>query len=76
MRAADIRARIESLSSHVLFDHNGKNCGIDPFAHDYFDMWCGEDTMTAKSIDEVMQTPFFNGKALQDIVDKIQNVEM
>lgn len=76
MRTADMRARIESLSSHVLFDYNGKHCGIDPFAHDHFDMWCGEDTMTAKSIDEVMQVPFFNGKALQDIMDKIQNIEM
>lgn len=31
--------------------------------------------MEAHSIDEVMQTPFFDGKALEDIVDQIENVE-
>ena len=31
--------------------------------------------MKAHSIDEVMKTPFFNGKALEDIVDQLENVE-
>lgn len=76
MTVKDMRIRINSMCTHVLFDYDGKNCGVDPLSNDCFDMWCGDDTMSAKSIDEVMQTPFFNGKALQDIVDKIQNVEM
>lgn len=74
--ANELKDRINSICTHILFDYNGKGCGVDPFSEDNFDMWCGEDTMTAKSIDEVMQTPFFNGKALQDIVDEIQNIEM
>lgn len=74
--ANELKDRINSICTHILFDYNGKECGVDPFTHDHFDIWCGEDTMTAKSIDEVMQVPFFNGKALQDIVDEIQNIEM
>lgn len=49
---------------------------MDPLAPDQFDMWCGDDTMTTKSVDEVMNTAFFDGKCLKEIVDKIQNIEM
>lgn len=31
--------------------------------------------MKASSIDEVMSTPFFRGRKLQDIADEIENVE-
>ena len=65
MTAKKIRDRIESLCKHVLFDYNVG----------HFDMWCGEDFMEAHSIEEVMQEPFFEGKALQDIIDQIENVE-
>ena len=75
MTAKDLRDRIESLCTHVLFDYNGKECGVDPLAHDNFDMWYGDDFMEAHGIEEVMQTPFFDGKALEDIVDQLENVE-
>lgn len=72
----ELRDRINSLCTHILFDYNGKGCGVDPFSADNFDMWYGDEVMNAKSIDEVMQTSFFGGKALQDIVDEIENVEL
>ena len=31
--------------------------------------------MEAHRIEEVMKEPFFEGKALQDIIDQIENVE-
>lgn len=76
MSIKDIRKHIESLCSHLTFDFEGKACGVDPLAPDQFDMWCGEDTMTAKSIDEVITVPFFNGQPLENIIDKIENIEM
>lgn len=76
LKASELRERINSICTHILFDYNGKECGVDPFSEDNFDMWCGDETMNAKNIDEVMQTPFFDGKALQDITDKIENVEL
>ena len=75
MTAKELQDRIESLCTHVLFEYNGKECGVDPFNEKHFDMWCGDDYMKAHSIDEVMKTPFFNGKALEDIVDQLENVE-
>lgn len=76
MSAADIRKYLESLCSHLLFDFEGKSCGVDPLASDHFDMWCGWDTITVKSVDEVMNSNLFNGHTLLEIADKIENIEM
>lgn len=75
MTASDIKKQIGSLCSHVLFDYEGHACGVDPIATDEYDMWCGNDYMKARSINEVMTTPFFKGKALEDITDQIRNIE-
>ena len=75
MTAKDLRDRINSICTHVLFDYNGKECDVDPFNEKHFDMWYGDDFMEAHGIEEVMQTPFFDGKALEDIVDQLENVE-
>ena len=75
MTAKDLRDRINSICTHVLFDYKGKECGVDPFNENSFDMWYGDTFMEAHSIDEVMKTPFFGGKALEDIVDQLENVE-
>ena len=75
MTAIELRDRIKSLCTHVLFDYNGKECGVDPFNAKHFDMWYGDTFMEAHSIDEVMKTPFFGGKALEDILDQLEYVE-
>lgn len=53
----------------------GKSAAWIRLMRNIFDMWCGNDAMEAHSIDEVMQTPFFDGKALEDIADQLENVE-
>ena len=75
MTAKDLRDRINSMCTHILFDYNGEECGVDPFNAKHFDMWYGDTFMEAHSIDEVMKTPFFGGKALEDIVNQLENVE-
>ena len=76
MTAKDLRDRINSICAHVLFDYHGKECGVDPFNKNHFDMWYGDDFMKVHSIDEVMKAPFFEGKALEDIVNQLENVEL
>lgn len=71
MSRDNLKDRINSLASHILFDYNKKECGVDPINHHFFDVWYGEKTFTAQSIDEVMNTPFFDGKALNEIFDEI-----
>lgn len=75
MNAEKIRARIDEICSHFLFTYRGLSCGVDPLGVSEFDMWCGDKLMTATSIDEVMSTPFFSGKSLQDIAEDIEDIE-
>ncbi len=75
MTIADFRAYIDALCSHVLFDYNGRPCGVDPISHSRFDMWCGDICAAALSIDEVFSLPIFDGKSLSQIYDSIQNME-
>ena len=75
MTSLELRKKISSLCTHMLFEYKGHSCGVDPLAPDDFDMWCDENYMKASSIDEVMSTPFFRGRKLQDIADEIENVE-
>lgn len=69
MNAAELRERIDSLCTHILFDYNEKDCGVDPFSHSEYDMWYGDKLETFTSIDDVMKTPFFDGKSLEDIAE-------
>lgn len=71
MTANEIRNRISELCSHFLFIYRNKECGVDPYNSTDFDLWCGEDTVTVKSIDEVMNKKFFDGMSLNEISDEI-----
>ena len=66
---------IQKLTSHVLFEYKGTNCGIDPFSAYHFDMWYGKDYYKAESIDEVMNHPLFDGKSLTEIFGEITNLD-
>jgi len=73
MSMADkIKSRINELCTHMLFEFKGVDCGVDPLSRDHFDMWYGKESFTAKSIDEVMSTPFFNGHCLNDIAESVE----
>lgn len=72
MTAIEIKDYVGSLVSHITFEYNNKNCGVDPFRKDCFEMWYGNEVMTATSIDEVLTTPFFEGKSLNEIANVIE----
>lgn len=76
MGADEIKKYLASLCSHLTFEFEGKSCGVDPLAEDQFDMWCGDNAATVNSIEAVMKAPFFDGKCLREIANKIQNIEM
>lgn len=75
MSVLEIRDYLSKLTGHVIFDYMGRSCGVDPLALDSFDMWYGNNEMTAKSIDEVMTAKFFNGKSLTDIWCDVTEVD-
>ncbi|MBQ8298169.1 MAG: hypothetical protein IJX77_10355 [Ruminococcus sp.] len=75
MTAQQIKSRISEICSHFTFEYNEKNCGVDPFSQHKFDMWCGDNTYSANSIDEVMNLPFFDGKSLDEIATEIDIID-
>lgn len=76
MKLDDLRKQIDSLITHILFDYNGKPCGIDPINHNNIDMWYGGNDYCAKSVDDAMEYPLFDGKSLNQIYDKMANIEI
>ena len=62
-------------ASHILFEYNGEQCGIDPISKSHYDVWYGENDTTVKSVEEVLSTPLFGGKSLNDIVSEIKEIE-
>lgn len=76
MKIDEIRDRIAEIVTQITFTYNGKNCGVDPMSSTEFDMWYGDDLITAGSIEEVMSTKLFDDKSLVDIVDDIEDLEM
>lgn len=73
MNLEEIRNAIDSLVSFFGFNYNQKNCGVDPISHTQYEMWYGEEeTYTAKSIEEVLSVPMFNGKSINEIYTEIE----
>lgn len=75
MNAKIIKSRLEEMCSHFTFKYNGTECGVDPLSANQYDVWCGENFKTFTSVDEVMNTPFFCGKALKNITSDIDIID-
>ena len=75
MKFSELYNYVKSITSHVLFEYNGKSCGIDPFSIDDFDMWYGDEYYKAESIDDVMNHPLFDGKSLTEIFEEITDFD-
>lgn len=71
MTASQLENEIKSLCSHITFEYRRKNCGVDPFSMEHFEMWYGERFVKLDSKDAVMNNPFFDGLSLADIADGI-----
>ncbi len=75
MTSSMIKKRLDGLIGCVTFEYKGHPCGVDPLAHDDFNMWYGNLAFKARSIDEVMTTKLFDGKSLTDIANDITDLE-
>lgn len=64
---------VASRASHLLFTHQGKNCGIDPFNLNEFDVWYGEEAVVLTGVEQVFNTPFFDGKTLTEIFEEVED---
>lgn len=63
---------ILSLTQDIEFIYNDVNGSIIPLSHDDISMSYGDKNKNYKSVDSLLSDPFFNGKSLNDIVEKIE----
>lgn len=70
-----IRACLAEHRGTFVFDYRNKRYGIEPYSDTELEIWHEDKTVMAGSLDEVMRTPFFDGKALSDIAEKIEILE-
>ena len=75
MKKEDIKNRINEFCTLFGFEYNGKNGDVDHFSENEFNLTFDGETITVHSIAEVMETPFFDGKCLNDICDEINIAE-
>lgn len=54
-----------------MFTYQGVNGGVDPISSDYFEIWYGDTSDVATSLDAVMQLPIFSGSSLNAIAADI-----
>lgn len=67
MEPEALKKLITTNWSHILFTYKDKECGIDPFSLNSFDMWYGDELENFTSLDDLMSRRLFDGKSLSDI---------
>ena len=75
MIAEKIKNRIDECCSLFAFRYHEKEGHVDPYSSEEFLLWYQGAEMTVNSIDEVMNTPFFDGRTLADISEEITITE-
>ena len=68
----DVIDRLENLENHFLFTYQGRKCGIDPISKTHYDMWFGETSASAKSVEDAFSSKIWGGKDLSQIFDIIE----
>ena len=72
MNAQELRDWIDSLTDDIEFQYKGVWGSICPFSRENISVSYGDEERTFSSVDEVMNTPFVDGKPMKDICDKFE----
>ena len=75
MTKAELKQVILDCCDDVLFTYNGEASGITSDVKDYvptFHAWHGEAVKDYSDVDELLSDPFFGGRSLNDLIDKIE----
>lgn len=79
MTSKQIRDRIAEGCTLFGFEYHQKECHVDPCytpskGHEYL-LFCDGSEYTVYTLENVMLTPFFDGKCLNDIAEDIEITE-
>ncbi|MGN0663693.1 MAG: hypothetical protein ACI4L5_01310 [Negativibacillus sp.] len=72
MNANELRNWIDSLTDDIEFRYRNIWGSICPFNRENISVSYGDQERTFHSVDEVMDTPFIDGKAIKDICQQFE----
>lgn len=67
MNCKELKLLIDALAQDFEFQYNGQDGSICPFSRECISMSYGSTEKTFNSVESVMETPFFDGKSLNDV---------
>ena len=74
MKKGELKQIIADCCNDIVFSYNNMPSGVTSKVRDYvptFQAWHGEEVKEYGSIDDVMNDPFYSGKSLNNIAEKI-----
>ena len=71
MKQKDLEKLILSLTQDVIFDFEGESACINPWNSHKIEVGYGDKVKTYDNIKSVMEDPFYHGKSLSDICERI-----
>ena len=75
MKRTELKNIIADCCNDVVFVYSGKRSGITSEVHNYvptFQAWHGDSVKEYGKVDDVMSDPFFSGKSLNDLLNKVE----
>ena len=76
MTIQQVRDRLNEIVTCFEFEYKGKSGGVDPFNKHQFDIFYGDELETVDSIDKVMETPFIDGKRIEDVLNELEIISI
>lgn len=71
MKASDLRDWIDSLTQDIDFSYNRKSGSICPISRTNISLCYDGAAVDVQSVDAAMNTPFIDGKSLNDLCDRL-----
>ena len=71
MKSDDLKKIVDSCLNDIVFDYNGKQCGITSTVHNYiptFQVWYGQKTKEYDNVQDVVTDKFYDDKSLLDLL--------
>lgn len=65
---------ISECVNDVVFVYNGKKSGVTSEVEDSvptFQVWHGNEVKEYSTVDDVMNDPFYSGKSINDLLNKV-----
>lgn len=75
MTTQELRKIFSEYCNDIVFSYAGKPSGVTIEVSNYapmFQVWHGDQTKVYDDLDDLMSDPFYSGKSLDDLAEKVE----